>query len=77
MKHPKDIDGNPVLPGLWYWVMDRGGQIVGTGKFAHSGDDWTFFINGTEYEVRDWLCARAENPDRAFASLPSRKGVRA
>lgn len=76
VQRPKDIDGNPVLPDAWYWGMDRVGQIVGTGKFANSGDDWTFFINGTEYEVRDWLYARAENPDRAFASLPSRKGVR-
>lgn len=51
MNRPKDIYGNEIKMGPWYWARSRTGQIAGTGKFASciNSDECTFFINGTGY----------------------------
>lgn len=51
MSRPKDIHGNEIVMGQWYWAKNRRGQVVGTGKFASNlgSDECTWFINGTGY----------------------------
>ena len=34
MKRPLDINGDEIIMGNWYWVQDRRGKILGTGKFS-------------------------------------------
>jgi hypothetical protein len=65
MSRPKDIHGNEVEMGPWYWGRSRTGLIIGTGKFAvqivASGVMW--IINGTGYSPEGLQFVRAEEPD--------------
>lgn len=51
MNRPKDIHGNQIEMGPWYWARNRRGDVIGTGKFAVSvgHDECTFFVNDTGY----------------------------
>ena len=63
---PRDIDGNIVVAGKWYWAMDRTGRIVGTGKimfYIGSGGTPTWFINGAGYSPEGFKFVRAVDPD--------------
>lgn len=48
---PKDIHGQPVELGPWYWAKNRTGHVVGVGKFLSpiAGHEVNWFINGTGY----------------------------
>jgi hypothetical protein len=66
---PRDIHGEPVEMGAWYWMMNQLGQIVGTGKFAATigWGEILFYINGfAGYRPEYKKFVRAEDPDQLF-----------
>ena len=71
---PKDVDGNPVEMGPWYWAQNRTGNIVGTGKFLATigWGEIHFYVNGTGYSPDSFAAfAKADVPIAmvAFAAV--------
>ena len=72
---PKDVDGDYVLLGKWYWMMNRTGQIAGTGKFLVTISrpaEIAFYINGTGYSHETMKFAKAGDPERLFSNEQAR-----
>lgn len=48
---PKDVNGDDIQIGPWYWARNRRGQVVGTGQFL---DDLRFSMGGYAYHPEIW-----------------------
>ena len=74
-EHPKDIDGNLVTVGAWYWAMWNLGEhsrVIGAGKFLHSrhyAGKLLFIANQTTYRPDRFMYAKcSEFPEQLFRS---------
>ena len=63
-----DQDGEPVVPGRWYWAQNRQGKVVGAGKFNESAT--LFILNNDWYGVSSFFYAKvAESPESIFGAI--------
>ena len=58
---PKDIKGNDIVVGPWYWAQDRTLRILGAGRFAYVIGSGTlrFTMNGAGHQARSITLQRA------------------
>ena len=64
----KDINGDAIVMGPWYWAQDRTGKILGAGQFAVPIGSTTilFYFNLLGYSTDAFVYAPAENPGPKF-----------
>lgn len=69
MNRPKDIDGNEIVMGPWYWATNQRGDVIGTGKFAATigFDEATFYLNGVGYDPGSFTFKRHYDTPSAIA----------
>lgn len=65
---PKDIKGNDIVVGVWYWAQDRTLKILGAGRFAYVMGSGTlrFTMNGAGYLPDAFYYASAGDPEKQF-----------
>lgn len=67
---PKDIHGDDVVMGLWYWHKLRHVGVCGSGKFLadHEWSDPQFYNNGLCHKPShvDQYILAAPQPDESF-----------
>ena len=68
---PKDINGDAIVMGPWYWAQDRTGKILGVGTFSVLIGSTTilFFIGTAGYSPESFRYAPAENPGPKFGVI--------
>lgn len=67
-ERPKDIHGNDVVMGPWYWAQERTGKASGAGKFL-ADIGWgkvRFWINGAGYEPDSFKAFELADPQPSF-----------
>jgi hypothetical protein len=71
MDRPRDINGDEIVMGPWYWAQDRRRKILGAGKFLAPIGSTTilFLINGKAYSAESFCYAPAENPNSKFGVI--------
>jgi hypothetical protein len=65
---PRDIKGNDIIVGPWYWAQDRTLKILGAGRFAYVMGSGTlrFTMNGAGYLPGAFYYASAADPEKIF-----------
>jgi len=68
---PKDIKGNDIVVGPWYWAQDRTLKILGAGRFAYVMGSGTlrFIMNGAGYLPDAFYYASAGYPEKQFGAV--------
>jgi len=68
---PKDIKGNDIVVGPWYWAQDRTLKIIGAGRFAYVIGSGTlrFTMSGAGYLPDAFNYASAEEPEKKFGAV--------
>lgn len=46
-----DMRGEPVVAHKWYWIRDKSGDLVGTGKVFDSYGELRIFVGRNAYPV--------------------------
>lgn len=67
---PRDIDGDELMWGTWYWAQSPSALIAGAGQLKETLDlpgRVGFFINGIGYDPRGWSFAMCSpQPEELF-----------